>query len=204
MISGAEEVVLDDETVLRPALHHINLKTARLAEMIRWYGLVVGLTPNFRSERVAFLTNDAANHRVALISTHDFADDPDRFTRAGMHHSAFEYESLDDLLGSYARLKRQGILPVVCLDHGLTISFYYVDPDGNSVELQVDAYGDWRRSTTFLRTDARFVEDPIGPEIDPDALLRARLTGAALDELHERAYVSDFLPARPSPARLPN
>ena len=28
-----------------PTLHHVNLKTTRLREMIDWYGTVVGLKP---------------------------------------------------------------------------------------------------------------------------------------------------------------
>jgi catechol-2,3-dioxygenase len=34
-------------------------------------------------------------------------------------------------------------VPQACLDHGMTLSFYYVDPDGNAVELQCDVFGDW-------------------------------------------------------------
>ena len=30
---------------VRPSLHHVNIKTSRLDEMIKWYGLVVG-TPS--------------------------------------------------------------------------------------------------------------------------------------------------------------
>lgn len=46
------------------------------------------------------------------------------------------------LFDTYARLKGEGIVPHACLDHGLTMSFYYLDPDGNSLELQYDLFGD--------------------------------------------------------------
>jgi catechol-2,3-dioxygenase len=55
---------------------------------------------------------------------------------------AFEYTSCDELLDNYVRLKGLGIVPHASLDHGMTTSFYYVDPDGNSVELQYDNFGD--------------------------------------------------------------
>jgi catechol 2,3-dioxygenase len=32
----------------QPVLHHVNLKTTRLQEMIDWYGTVVGSKPNFQ------------------------------------------------------------------------------------------------------------------------------------------------------------
>jgi catechol-2,3-dioxygenase len=35
-------------------------------------------------------------------------------------------------------LKGAGITPFVSVNHGLTTSFYYRDPDGNGVELQID------------------------------------------------------------------
>jgi catechol-2,3-dioxygenase len=201
-VSGTA-VSLDDETVIKPAIHHINLKTTRLPEMIDWYGTSVGLTPNFSSPMGAFLTNDAANHRIALTALPAFHTDPDKLTRDGMHHVAFEYGSLDELLGSYLRMKREGILPHACVDHGLTTSFYYLDPDSNSVELQCDNYGDWAKSTEFLRSDQRFVEDPIGKLLDPDAFVAARQSGVEPWDLHERAYSGEFPPSSPPDMRLP-
>ena len=50
----------------KPALHHVNLKTTQLAEMIEWYGKVTGMTVTNQAQVGAFLSNDAANHRIAL------------------------------------------------------------------------------------------------------------------------------------------
>ena len=36
---------------------------------------------------------------------------------------------LDDLLGTFVRLKREGILPLRAADHGLGTAFYYAGPD---------------------------------------------------------------------------
>jgi catechol-2,3-dioxygenase len=111
-----------------------------------------------------------------------------------MHHTAFEYATLDELLGSYLRIKNEGIEPIGCLDHGLTMSFYYVDPDGNCVELQADNHGDWAQSTEFMRSDERFAADPIGKPIEPLDLVEARRSGLSVDEVHERAYRGDYPP----------
>ena len=43
-------------------------------------------------------------------------------------------------MSSYARLKGLGIEPDACVNHGVTTSLYYADPDGNQVELQVDNF----------------------------------------------------------------
>jgi catechol-2,3-dioxygenase len=188
--------------IATPALHHVNLKTPRLQAMIEWYGLVVGLRPTYAFDGGAWLTNDAANHRLALLSTPLVRDDPDKLVHAGIHHIAFEYDTLDALLGTYVRLAPLGIVPHCLLDHGMTLSFYYPDPDGNSVELQVDHFGDWAKSTEFMH-GARFAQDPIGTYVDPDALVAAWQSGADAEELHRRAYEGGFPPAEPQDLRVP-
>jgi catechol 2,3-dioxygenase len=190
-------------TIPRPVLHHVNLKTTRLQEMIDWYGLVVGIEVTHQFEGGAWLTNDAANHRLALLSVPGLADDPDKLRHTGLHHTAYEYTSMNDLLDTYVRLKKHGIVPHACLDHGMTMSFYYVDPDGNSVELQCDEFGDWSKSKEFMKTAPEFASDPIGVHIDPDQVVAARNAGATPEELHRRAYASEFPSTTPLDLRLP-
>lgn len=186
-----------------PVLHHANLKTRRLDEMIAWYTNVAGLEVIFRWPGGAFLTNDGANHRLAFITTPAISDDSDKLAHTGIHHLAFEYPALDDLLGTYVRLAADGIKPHFTVDHGMTTSFYYVDPDGNSVELQVDNFGDWTRSTEFMRSAPEFEADPIGPLVDVDMMVKARQAGASPLEIHERAYAGGFKPAEPMDPRVP-
>ena len=189
--------------VIAPVMHHVNLKTIRLQEMIDWYGNAVGMTPNHQFPGGAWLTNDAANHRLALLTVPGLEDDPDKVRHTGIHHIAFEYDSMDDLLDTYERLKADGIVPHGSLDHGLTTSFYYLDPDGNSVELQCDNFGDWAQSSEWMRTAPEFADDPIGKHIDPDGLVAARAGGASADEIHRRAYGGEFTPDTPLDLRLP-
>ena len=53
--------------VIHPKFHHFNLKTTRLQEMIDWYRTVVGAEVLFQDGQGAWLSNDEANHRVALL-----------------------------------------------------------------------------------------------------------------------------------------
>jgi catechol 2,3-dioxygenase len=190
-------------TVIHPTLHHVNLKTNRLDEMIDWYGEVVGTTVTFKFEGGAWLSNDAANHRIALLANPEWDDDPYKLQHTGLHHTAYEYPSMNDLLDTYVRLKGRGIEPHACLDHGMTMSFYYVDPDCNSVELQCDEFGDWAASKEFMLSSPQFAENPIGTNIDPTLVVRARDQGATAEELHRRAYLGEFTPADPLDLRLP-
>jgi len=195
--------VSEGKAVIRPTLHHVNLKTKRLQEMIDWYGIVVGMTPTFQYPNGAWLTNDAANHRLALVTVPLLSDDPDKLMHTGIHHSAYEYATIDDLLGTYTRLKAIGIEPHACLDHGMTTSFYYVDPDGNSVELQVDNFGNWVLSSDWMHTSPQFAANPIGVPIDPEQMVAARQAGASFADLHRRAYNGEFPAAGPLNMRIP-
>ena len=190
--------------MIRPALHHVTMKTARLGEMVAWYGLLIGAECNFQGAQVAWMSNDAANHRIAFLSAPGMGDDPDRRHHSGMHHSAFEYDSFDDLMTSWKRLDGKGVSPAFCLDHGLTISIYYKDPDGNFVELQSDNFGDWALSTNFMRTSDDFASNPIGSFFDPAKVFAAHRGGMAFAELQRGMRAGDFSPPTTPDMGMPN
>ena len=64
--------------VIHPKFHHVNLKTTRLQEMIDFYGTLVGAEVVFQFDGGAWLSNDAANHRIALLAFPNFVDDPEQ------------------------------------------------------------------------------------------------------------------------------
>lgn len=90
----------------------------------------------------------------------------------------------------------------MCLDHGMTISIYFVDPDGNSVELQADNFGDWELSSAFMFT-ADFARNPIGTPFDPRRVAELWKTGVAAQELHRRVYAGEFKTDTPLDLRFP-
>ncbi len=180
--------------MIRPAFHHVTFKTRRLDEMVKWYGDVVGARVNFRDAGNAWTTVDAANHRIAFLSAPGLRDDEAKSHHIGMHHSAFEYASFDDLMASYARLRGIGIEPAFCLDHGLTISLYYRDPESNFVELQSDNFGDWEKSTDYMRTSPVFAANPIGEFFDPRQVYAAKEGGASFTDLLRGIQAGDYAP----------
>jgi catechol 2,3-dioxygenase-like lactoylglutathione lyase family enzyme len=182
----------DATRVIHPKFHHVNLKTTRLQEMIDFYRALIGTEVTFQGENAAWISNDDANHRIALLAFPIFDDDPARETHTGMHHSAFEYADFDELNASYVRLKEAGILPHFCLDHGMTLSYYYRDPDGNHVELQVDVFGDWGRSKEWMHNSAEFKTDPIGQPVDPDKIAADHAGGMSFEEIHAKAMAGGY------------
>lgn len=191
-----------DTAVIHPKFHHFNLKTTRLQEMIDWYSTLVGAEVLHQDAVGAWLSNDAANHRIALLAFPGFVDDPEKETRTGLHHSAFEYDGFEDLNASYLRLREAGIEPDLCLDHGMTFSYYYKDPDGNHVELQVDTFGDWATSSEWMRTSPEFHANPIGVFVDPAQVADAAAAGATFADIHARAMAGEFAPPQP-PVEIP-
>ena len=122
----------------------------------------------FRTPGIAFLSNDGANHRISMVGNPQFLGNPNFRKSVGMHHLAFEYESVDDLLDTWRRLHEEhGYKPHVAVHHGMTLSFYYADPENNSVELQADVFGDWKKSKAWMRTSPQFKADPVGKFVDP-------------------------------------
>jgi catechol 2,3-dioxygenase len=191
-------------TASNPVLHHVTLKTVRVQEMVDWYSTVIGMTVNHQSQFGAWMSNDAANHRIALLAHPALRDDSDKRAHTGIHHLAFEYAGIGELLNDYERLRDLGIEPRTCLDHGMTTSLYYVDPDGNAVELQADNFGDWSASTEWMRTAPEFQVNPIGVQADPARLLAAWRRSPDAAELHRQSFAGEFDPGTEVDLMLPD
>lgn len=169
--AAARPLAVPSPMVSPSRLAHVVLRTSRFEEMVEWYTFVLNGKLAYKDAGIAFLAYDDEHHRVAFINIPGLGEQPDGI--AGVHHVAFTYDSLSDLLDNYARLKEVGILPVLPINHGPTTSLYYADPDGNQIECQVDNFATVEEAGKFFFTDA-FATNPIGVNFDPDAL-RARL-----------------------------
>ena len=132
---------------------------------------------------LCFLTYDDEHHRIALVNDPDApaagATTLPRTT--GLEHISFTYAGLGDLLATYERLKEAGITPHWCVNHGATTSMYFLDPDANQVELQVDAFDTLEE---VLRDGPPIGE--IGVEFDPDDLLARYRDGVPASTLLEQ------------------
>jgi catechol 2,3-dioxygenase len=205
---------MNTEITIHPRLHHLGLTTGNLEAMIDWYRKVLGMTVVHQTAaaaggqkdapalRAAWVSNDEANHRLAFVQLPDLTEDPDRSRHHRLQHFAFEYLTIDELLGTYARLKRLGITPVLCTDGGSQTAFYYEDPDRNSVELNVDNYGDCWTSSEHMRTSPKFAKNPMGTYVDPDKMIVTREAGISPWGLHERASAGEFAPSKPYDPRV--
>lgn len=157
---------------------HVVYRTYRFDQMIAWYQNVLGAKLQHHDPAIAFVAYDDEHHRVAFLNLSMFEPDgpKERQDRVGVDHVAYTYDSLHDLAENYAQLKEMGILPYWCLHHGITISMYYGDPDGNRMEFQIDVYKTNQEANAFM-TGPGFANNPIGVEFDPDDLVRRLRAG---------------------------
>lgn len=167
-------------------LAHVVFRTSRYREVIDWYRTVLNANVAFSNEVLTFLSYDDEHHRVAVINMPGLI--PRSEKAAGLHHVAFTFAGLGDLMATYVRLRDLNIHPVFVINHGPTTSLYYEDPDGNNVELQIDNYDSIADATAFFYS-AAFAENPVGVEFDPEDLLIRFKAGEPEGELKRRPNV---------------
>jgi catechol-2,3-dioxygenase len=164
---------------------HFVLRTSNLSALRHWYQTVLNARIVFDNGTLCFLTYDDEHHRLALINVPGLhAPDEQSW---GLAHVAYSYASLRQLLATWQRLKDEGIVPYRPINHGPTVSMYYRDPDGNAVELQVDAFTTKEAAARYFDS-AAFQRNPIGVAFDPAELLRAFESGVS-EELLRRPDV---------------
>jgi len=165
-------------------LAHIVLRTSpeRAALLTDWYKTVLEGEAMFENGQLAFITYDSEHHRVAILGMPGVK--PHLDGHAGLHHVAFTYGSLGDLVHTYERLKAADIRPQFCINHGPTTSMYFFDPDKNQVELQVDNVPETKFAEYF--DSGEFARNPIGIKFDPDELARRYHAGEPEAQLLRR------------------
>lgn len=180
------------------ALAHVVYRTRRFDAVLDWYATVFGARIQHRNPAMAFLTFDQEHHRFAFLDLAVIDPDgtePDARTWTGVDHLAWTYASLDELFANYARCKAAGIEPYWCVHHGLTVSMYYADPDGNQMEFQVDAFDSADECSAYL-SGPPFEVNPVGVEFDPEEWLAAVRDGASLDDFRQRKVDEPVSPIR--------
>ena len=162
-------------------LAHVVLRTKNLEAMTRWYLKVLNARLALGTPAISFIAFDEEHHRIAIAqvdaTTSRFENQP------GMDHIAFTYASLGELLSTYVRLRDSDIVPRWSINHGVTTSFYYVDPDGNRVELQIDNFETDEDLQFYFQNDPDFAKNTLGAPFDPDRLIEAYDAGTPMRQL---------------------
>ena len=193
-------------TSIRPTkFAHVVYRTRRFEQMLEWYKTVFDAKIQYQNPALAFLTYDDEHHRFAFGDMSVLQPDgteTERRGAIGVDHVAYTYASLRDLLENYARLKEKGIIPYWCVHHGITVSLYYADPDGNQMEFQVDSYESSEEFIAFI--NQHWDANLLGVEFEPEDWLADLRAGAPESEfllrrVHEpasplRGEIAGFIP----------
>ncbi|MDZ7670637.1 MAG: VOC family protein [Gammaproteobacteria bacterium] len=180
-------------------------RTHRFTEMVEWYQQVFDAEVQHADPALAFLSYDDEHHRFAIANLDVLRpDDGEREQKGlvGVDHIAYTLDSLDDLLDGYADLKEKGIKPYWCVHHGITISMYYKDPDGNQMEFQVDCFPSSDATIGFMKGSV-FAANPVGVEYDPDEWLSQKIDGADLSSFLQLSRDAEASPIRGAMMEVP-
>lgn len=126
-------------------LGHVVLRVSDIARAEKFYAGVLGLPVcarfNENGMKMAFFS--LGNHHDFAIMETSGAKPGER--SIGLDHVAFKIGStLEELRDAKNKLDAAGIATNP-IDHEVTKSLYLADPDGNGIELYVDASDAWRR-----------------------------------------------------------
>jgi catechol-2,3-dioxygenase len=179
---------------------HVVYRTRRFEQMVRWYQAVFDAKVQYENPALAFLAYDGEHHRFAFANLDILkpeSSDKDLRGLIGVDHVAYTYSSLSDLLENFGQLKAEGIKPYWCIHHGITVSMYYADPDGNQMEFQIDCFGSNEEANAFM-AGPHFAANPIGVEFDPEDWLAKLRAGTAPSKFLTRRTHEPVSPIRGS------
>jgi catechol 2,3-dioxygenase len=135
---------------------HLNLRCADVERSQRFYEDALHLFPVSRNASGrTYLSGDPESRRpvLGLEQARDLGVPiPTPREMYGMEHFSLEVGSFEQLCEAYAELERSGVSVHHTMDHGVTNSVYFVDPDGNLMEIYHDV----------PRAEYRNPENPFG------------------------------------------
>ena len=123
--------------MIKPQLTHVGIYVDDLAKMRRFFTEVFGLTvtdaggpPDFHLDMVFMSANPGEHHQVVLV-----AGRPDAATANVAQQISFLVNSLDEVREMRDRIVAEGLTVLRVVTHGNAWSFYFTDPEGNTLEI---------------------------------------------------------------------
>jgi catechol-2,3-dioxygenase len=120
------------ETTHVIGVHHVGLSARDPAALAAFYQDVLGLhvvggstadTSAFGASAFLRSRSGEEHHDLALVGNPAF------------QHTAFKVRSLADLRAMYQRVLGRGVPVKMAFNHGVSIAFYFEDPEGHLIEV---------------------------------------------------------------------
>lgn len=183
--------VEDTSKLISPhEIGHFGLRTVpeKYEAMVSWHLTFFGGRKVWSSPRATMISFDHEHHREVIVSDPSHVPIEDKRHAAGIYHIAFTLPTLSDLATSYEQKKARGIVPHWPVNHGMTTSMYYFDPDGNEFELQVNNFETSEGVKEFMESP-EFMENPIGVDIVVEDWIEKVRSGVDERELKKRPVI---------------
>jgi catechol 2,3-dioxygenase len=122
-------------------LGHVVFYVKDLKQSLAFYRDLLGFKEVGRifDGQAAALTSGRTHHELLLIEV-GAAPGPPPGRRLGLYHIGIKIgDSLEELRAAKRELERAGVAITGMSDHTVSQSLYLADPDGNEIELYIDA-----------------------------------------------------------------
>ena len=119
-------------------LGHVVLKVRDAQQAKDFYTRVLGLQVAYEDRQLGmvFLSFGTEHHELALFQL--ATGEPPQAAQPGVHHIAWQLGSFAELQAAHRELVELGIPVEAAVEHNVTRSVYFFDPDGKRVELYCD------------------------------------------------------------------
>ena len=133
---------------------HVVIKMRDLDEAKRFYRDILGMQITDEREGFGvFFRFDDYHHDIAVFKVDEDAEAPQK-NQVGLAHIALIADSLDTVKAMHRRLKEHEVPIVRTVDHGITQSVYFKDPEGNELEIYCEVPEvDWHNVDTIIKAD---------------------------------------------------
>src|SRR5262245_6237430 len=131
---------------------HIVLNVSDVERSTKFYQEVVGFQlARYRPDGTgAFLTCGIVHHNLALFKAPAGAQGYTK-GQVGLNHFAFKVDSYEALQAAHKRLIAANATIDHIVDHGMTRSVYFLDPDGIEMELFCDTFDTEEEGLAFMK-----------------------------------------------------
>jgi catechol 2,3-dioxygenase len=132
---------MESPPTIRPVLSHMGIYVHDMDAMEDFYTRVMGLVVTERGKAFRFpidlvflSSRPEVHHQLALASGR-----PEYATYSVINQMSFAVESLDELREMSRRVTAEAVRELVGINHGNAWSLYFLDPEGNRVEVYLDS-----------------------------------------------------------------
>jgi catechol 2,3-dioxygenase len=133
---------------------HVVIKMRDLDEAKRFYRDILGMKITDEREGFGvFFRFDDYHHDIAVFKVDEDAEAPQK-NQVGLAHIALVADSCDTVKAMHRRLKEHEVSIFRTVDHGITQSVYFKDPEGNELEIYCEVPEvDWHDVDTIIKAD---------------------------------------------------